>query len=165
MSPVQVSTSRAFHGATLGILFGIEMEPDNMNAAQDGAGNRKDAHHTSGAVSPSGAMSTSAAMSAPSADTCWQGGSNHRYPARPVPLDSFQLREDHVYLLAISRRPLWVGTAHDLVCDSDARTRFRQALDMATCAYELNDPGNEGARISLMTDLMAGHPSRTLAAA
>ena len=153
MSPAQVQASIVSFGNTHGILFGIGRKPENMNAARDGAQNRNDAHHNS------------CATASLSAETCWQGGSNHRYPARPVPLDSFQLREGHIYLLAIRSRPLWIGTARDLVCDSDARLQFRQALDMATCALELNDPGNESARISLMADLMAGHPSPARAAA
>ncbi len=87
----------------------------------------------------------------------WHGGSGNYYHINQVELDDFILDEANIYILVYNSRTVWVGSARDLIEDSISRAQFRQALKVASAAFETPAPRFENHRISLISDLLSGH--------
>ncbi len=97
--------------------------------------------------------------------TYWQGSSEQFHPIDEVPVDDFILNETKLYMLVSKDRAIWIGTARDLIEDSASRSLFRHSTKFASAAYQLDIPKDEAKRISLVADLMSGHPAQKLHAA
>lgn len=97
--------------------------------------------------------------------TYWQGSSEQFHLIDEVPLDDFILNETKLYMLVSNDRAIWIGTTRDLIEDSASRSLFRHSTKFASAAYQLDTPQDEAKRISLIADLMSGHPAQKLHAA
>jgi len=87
----------------------------------------------------------------------WQGGTGKFYPIDDIELEDFTLSDTSVYLLVMNNRAIWIGGARDLIEDSVSRSQFRQAIKLATTAYKIPCPRHDYQRVSLISDLLAGH--------
>ena len=91
------------------------------------------------------------------APAVWQGGTGKSYPVREIGLDDFVLSDTSLYILVSNNRAIWIGRACDLIEDAASRSRFRQALKLASSAYKISCPAHEYIRLNLVSDLLAGH--------
>lgn len=88
----------------------------------------------------------------------WRGRSGRSYALKPLPLASFLLAPDRLYLVAIGNHVLWCGSGDDLVSDADSRARFRLAMDCADRAFEVDGTGNPDTRLTTLWDLEYAEP-------
>lgn len=95
----------------------------------------------------------------------WRGRSGRFYPLVPLRLESFNLREGELYLVALGSHVLWAGSAHDVVHDSASRARFRLALDCADRAFLVGSSPDEVERLTTIWDLEGAEPVNGVVAA
>lgn len=88
----------------------------------------------------------------------WRGRSGRSYALRPLPLASFMLAPDRLYLVAIGSHVLWCGSGDDLVADPDSRARFRLAMDCADRAFEVDGAETPEIRMTVLWDLENAEP-------
>jgi hypothetical protein len=89
----------------------------------------------------------------------WRGRSGRPYALDPLRLDSFRLVGDSLYLIAIGKHVLWVGSADELVADPQSRARFRLAMDCADRAYRIAGSFDPVARMTVVWDLEGAEPA------
>jgi hypothetical protein len=104
-------------------------------------------------------------VSVPPRQVNWRGRSGRFYALTPERLDSFDLTIAGLHLLARGTVPMWVGSAHDVIHDTDSRSRFRLALEAADRAFVVDTDGDELSRMTVVWDLEGAEPVTGLSAA
>lgn len=95
----------------------------------------------------------------------WRGRSGRFYALTPERIDSFQLADDGLFLLARGTLPVWVGSAFDVINDAQSRARFRLALEAADRAFAVDVEADEVSRMTTVWDLEGAEPVSGLSAA
>ncbi len=104
-------------------------------------------------------------VSMPLRQVNWRGRSGRFYALVAERFDSFALTSDGLYMLARGTVPMWVGSAHDVIHDSESRSRFRLALEAADRAFLVDAESDELTRMTLVWDLEGAEPVTGLSAA
>ncbi len=104
-------------------------------------------------------------VSMPQRQVNWRGRSGRFYALTPERFDSFALTSLGLYMLARGTVPMWVGSAHDVIHDSESRSRFRLALEAADRAFLVHAESDEITRMTVVWDLEGAEPVTGLSAA
>jgi uncharacterized protein YfiM (DUF2279 family) len=95
----------------------------------------------------------------------WRGRSGRFYALIFESLDSFDLTDEGLHMLARGGVPMWVGSGRDVIDDAPSRARFRLALAAADRAFRIDAEGDALSRASMVWDLEGAEPVAGLSAA
>ncbi len=88
--------------------------------------------------------------------TNWRGRSGQFYSLTSEPLDSFALMGRDIYVLTSGSEVLWMGTADEIVTDTNSRACFRTALKLASSVLRLDAPATDSASMQARWDIEGG---------
>lgn len=86
----------------------------------------------------------------------WRGRSGQFYTLTSEPLDSFALMGRDIYVLTSGSEVLWMGTADEIVADTNSRACFRTAIKLASSVLRLDAPATDGASMQARWDIEGG---------
>jgi hypothetical protein len=94
----------------------------------------------------------------------WRGRSGRSYLLTLDCLEHFVLSTEALSVIARGNLILWVGSATDVINDSESRARFRLAVSRADCVFTVTAPSGELERATLIWDLEGAEPAEAQAA-